>query len=191
MSKILSPLLQKQSHQSPEEPLTVCPGSQYVRLGPGKPAPFPWCDRVFPRDLSLLYPYCSGTKVWRLGGFQLSAAPSNLYLPQPCSPNSTVEGEGGRSSHQWWHLGHICPAETCSWQLCWFQGGFFCFFTWCKRRRLIAMTHSLFLRLLRQSYFSQLQSQVILNNSPAALAHTNVIRPLASWPYCFILPFRQ
>lgn len=68
---------------------------------------------------------------------------------------------------------------------------FFYFFTWYKRRRLTAMTHSLFPRLLRQSCFSQLQSQVILNNSPAALAHTNVISPLASWPYCFILHFQR
>lgn len=135
---------------------------------------------MLPRDLSPLYPYCSGTRVWRLGGFQLSAAPANLCLPQPCSPGSTAEGEGGWSPHQWWHLGHFCPAEMCSWQLCLFQGGFFYFFTWYKRRRLTAMTHSLFPRLLRQSCFSQLQSQVILNNSPAALAHTNVIRSLAS-----------
>ena len=42
------------------------------------------------------------------------------------------------------------------------------------------MTHSLFLRLLHPSCFSQLQSQVILNNSPAALAHSDVIRALTS-----------
>ena len=42
------------------------------------------------------------------------------------------------------------------------------------------MTHSLFLRLLCRSCFSQLQSQVILNNSLAALAHSNVIRALTS-----------
>lgn len=42
------------------------------------------------------------------------------------------------------------------------------------------MTHSLFLRLLRQSCFSQLQSQVISNNSLVALAHSNVIRALTS-----------
>lgn len=42
------------------------------------------------------------------------------------------------------------------------------------------MTHSLLLRLLCWSCFSQLQSQVILNNSPAALAHSNAIRALTS-----------
>lgn len=42
------------------------------------------------------------------------------------------------------------------------------------------MTHSLFLGLLLQSYFSQLQSQVILNNSPADVVHSNVIRALTS-----------
>lgn len=63
------------------------------------------------------------------GASQPSAAPAILHLSQPRSPYGVRESEGGWSPHRWWHPGHICPADRCSWQQCLFQGVISIFFS--------------------------------------------------------------
>lgn len=139
--------------------------------------------------MSYLCPYCSGT-VDRQG---LSS--HQQLLPSSTSHNPAAPVVSGRVKVAGHHTGGgtrvtfvlqtDAPGSSAYFR------ELFLFFSLQKRTRLTAVTHSLFLRLLCRSCFSQLQSQVILNNSPTALAHSNVIRALTSLTILLHIAFQM
>lgn len=110
---------------------------------------------------------------------QPSAAPASLFLSLLFSTLGTRKDEGGWSPHRWWHPGHIYPADKCSWWLCLFQELISVFLLAEEEEVDIHDTQSIPQATPPQLPFS-VQSQVISNHFPAALAHSNVIRALPS-----------
>lgn len=148
------------------------------------------------RDFFLLCLHCVGTmdiSHWWGTGIREFPASSSSCKPAALTglrPHGAGEGAGGWSRKGGGtHVTSVPQADVPNGSVC-FRELFLVYSLW-KRTGLIAMTHSFFRRLLLQSCFFQLQSQVILNNSPAALAHSNVIRALTSLTILLHIAFQM